>query len=248
LLVPHGRRAARRPADPSRGAAYASDFQLLATAIQPHGLSFHRGELKAASLDHALWFHGPFRADDWLLYVTDSPWSGLARGLRPRADLHPRRSAGRQRGAGRHAARSAAASDEGPAREGTHPFRREPAQPIESPESPIVHLLIAQTLMLRRITSLAVGHHRAEVVLALVCAVIDVRPRCSPRATARARAEQVLFPRLRRDRRGVEIVQRLVADVLNGDNAILAVACCVSDGRERSQRRCGRECKYLLHA
>ncbi|OYW45347.1 MAG: acyl-CoA thioesterase II [Sphingomonadales bacterium 12-68-11] len=61
--------------------AYASDFQLLSTAIQPHGLSFHKGEIKAASLDHALWFHGPFRADDWLLYVTDSPWSGLARGF-----------------------------------------------------------------------------------------------------------------------------------------------------------------------
>lgn len=61
--------------------AYASDFQLLSTAIQPHGLSFHKGEIKAASLDHALWFHGPFRADEWLLYVTDSPWSGLARGF-----------------------------------------------------------------------------------------------------------------------------------------------------------------------
>ena len=61
--------------------AYASDFQLLSTAIQPHGLSFHKGEVKAASLDHALWFHGPFRADEWLLYVTDSPWSGLARGF-----------------------------------------------------------------------------------------------------------------------------------------------------------------------
>lgn len=61
--------------------AYASDFQLLATAIQPHGLSFHRGEVKAASLDHAIWFHGAFRADEWLLYVTDSPWSGLARGF-----------------------------------------------------------------------------------------------------------------------------------------------------------------------
>lgn len=61
--------------------AYASDFQLLATAIQPHGLSFHRGEVKAASLDHALWFHGEFRADDWLLYATESPWSGLARGF-----------------------------------------------------------------------------------------------------------------------------------------------------------------------
>ena len=61
--------------------AYASDFQLLSTAIQPHGLSFNRGEVKAASLDHALWFHGAFRADEWLLYVTDSPWSGLARGF-----------------------------------------------------------------------------------------------------------------------------------------------------------------------
>lgn len=61
--------------------AYASDFQLLATALQPHGLSFHRGEVKAASLDHAVWFHDAFRADDWLLYVTDSPWSGLARGF-----------------------------------------------------------------------------------------------------------------------------------------------------------------------
>src|SRR5690606_8633087 len=61
--------------------AYASDFQLLATAIQPHGLSFHKGEVKAASLDHAIWFHDEFRADDWLLYVTESPWSGLARGF-----------------------------------------------------------------------------------------------------------------------------------------------------------------------
>lgn len=60
---------------------YASDFQLLSTAIQPHGLSFHKGEVKAASLDHALWLHGEFRADDWLLYVTESPWSGLARGF-----------------------------------------------------------------------------------------------------------------------------------------------------------------------
>lgn len=61
--------------------AYASDFQLLSTAIQPHGLSYHKGEIKAASLDHTLWFHGHFRADEWLLYVTDSPWSGLARGF-----------------------------------------------------------------------------------------------------------------------------------------------------------------------
>lgn len=61
--------------------AYASDFQLLSTAIQPHGVSFHLGQVKAASLDHAIWFHDDFRVDDWLLYVTDSPWSGLARGF-----------------------------------------------------------------------------------------------------------------------------------------------------------------------
>ncbi len=60
---------------------YASDFQLLSTAMQPHGLSMIKGEIKAASLDHALWFHDDFRVDDWLLYVTDSPWSGLARGF-----------------------------------------------------------------------------------------------------------------------------------------------------------------------
>ena len=37
--------------------------------------------MTGASLDHAMWFHAPFRADDWLLYVTDSPWSGRARGF-----------------------------------------------------------------------------------------------------------------------------------------------------------------------
>ncbi len=61
--------------------AFCTDFQLLSTALQPHGRSFYRGEVKAASLDHAVWFHGDFRADDWLLYVTESPWSGQARGF-----------------------------------------------------------------------------------------------------------------------------------------------------------------------
>jgi acyl-CoA thioesterase-2 len=61
--------------------AYASDFQLLATALQPHGLSYPRGDVKGASLDHAIWFHDEIRADDWLLYATDSPWSGRARGF-----------------------------------------------------------------------------------------------------------------------------------------------------------------------
>lgn len=61
--------------------AYVSDFQLLATATQPHGKSFMGGGVKAASLDHALWFHDNFNADDWLLYVTDGPWSGGGRGF-----------------------------------------------------------------------------------------------------------------------------------------------------------------------
>ncbi|MEL6487517.1 MAG: acyl-CoA thioesterase II [Pseudomonadota bacterium] len=60
---------------------YASDFTLLGTAALPHGLSWMRGELMGASLDHALWFHGEARADEWLLYVTDSPWSGAGRGF-----------------------------------------------------------------------------------------------------------------------------------------------------------------------
>lgn len=61
--------------------SYASDFQLLSTSALPHGVSWQRGDVKIASLDHAIWFHEPFRADQWLLYVTDSPWAGGARGF-----------------------------------------------------------------------------------------------------------------------------------------------------------------------
>ena len=60
--------------------AYASDYTLLGTSALPHGLSWMRGELVGASLDHAIWFHRPARADEWLLYATDSPWSGSGRG------------------------------------------------------------------------------------------------------------------------------------------------------------------------
>ncbi|MEO0689784.1 MAG: acyl-CoA thioesterase domain-containing protein [Pseudomonadota bacterium] len=59
---------------------YASDYTLLGTSALPHGLSWMRGELVGASLDHALWFHADARADEWLLYVTDSPWTGGGRG------------------------------------------------------------------------------------------------------------------------------------------------------------------------
>ena len=65
--------------------AYASDFYLLGTATFPHGISYYQPSVLMASLDHALWFHRPFRVDEWLLYSIDSPSAqgsrGLARGL-----------------------------------------------------------------------------------------------------------------------------------------------------------------------
>jgi len=61
--------------------AYASDFSLLDTALAPHGRTYWQGDLKMASIDHAMWFHRPFRADDWLLYAMDSPNASGARGL-----------------------------------------------------------------------------------------------------------------------------------------------------------------------
>jgi acyl-CoA thioesterase II len=61
--------------------AYASDYGLLGTALLPHRLSFLMRRVQAASLDHAVWFHRPFRVDDWLLYTTDSPAAAGARGF-----------------------------------------------------------------------------------------------------------------------------------------------------------------------
>ena len=60
--------------------AYASDMTLLGTCMLPHGVTWMDGSVQTASLDHALWLHEPFRADEWLLYTCDSPWSGHARG------------------------------------------------------------------------------------------------------------------------------------------------------------------------
>jgi acyl-CoA thioesterase-2 len=59
--------------------AYASDFTLLDTALIAHGRFVFDPRLMLASLDHAIWFHRSFRADDWLLYVQDSPSSGAGR-------------------------------------------------------------------------------------------------------------------------------------------------------------------------
>lgn len=61
--------------------AYATDFSLLATSMLPHGRRLDGQMMQSASLDHALWFHGDVKVDDWLLYTTDSPWSGHARGF-----------------------------------------------------------------------------------------------------------------------------------------------------------------------
>jgi acyl-CoA thioesterase-2 len=61
--------------------AYASDMTLLDTALVPHGTSVFSPDIQPASLDHAMWLHRPFRADEWMLYVQDSPSAQGARGL-----------------------------------------------------------------------------------------------------------------------------------------------------------------------
>lgn len=64
--------------------AYASDYGLLITSLRPHGRTARDPQMIVASLDHSLWFHRDVRADEWLLYVVDSPAScggrGFARG------------------------------------------------------------------------------------------------------------------------------------------------------------------------
>jgi acyl-CoA thioesterase-2 len=61
--------------------AYASDHGFLATALFPHGVSFFTGKVQVASLDHVMWFHAPFRVDEWLLHAMDSPVARGSRGL-----------------------------------------------------------------------------------------------------------------------------------------------------------------------
>jgi acyl-CoA thioesterase-2 len=60
--------------------AFASDMSLLDTSLLPHGKSIF-SNVQVASLDHAMWFHRPFRADEWLLYAQDSPSASGARGF-----------------------------------------------------------------------------------------------------------------------------------------------------------------------
>jgi acyl-CoA thioesterase-2 len=61
--------------------AYVSDYGLLSTALQPHGIALGDKRLQIASLDHTIWFHRPFRMDNWLLFVIESPNASGARGL-----------------------------------------------------------------------------------------------------------------------------------------------------------------------
>ncbi|HZB29640.1 MAG TPA: acyl-CoA thioesterase II [Streptosporangiaceae bacterium] len=60
---------------------YASDMTLLDTVLLSHGLAWGDNRTMGASLDHAMWFHKPFRADQWLLYAQDTPAAAGARGL-----------------------------------------------------------------------------------------------------------------------------------------------------------------------
>jgi acyl-CoA thioesterase-2 len=60
---------------------YLSDMTLIDTVLAAHGYTITRGQFQTASLDHAVWLHRPFRADDWLLYAQESPSAQGARGL-----------------------------------------------------------------------------------------------------------------------------------------------------------------------
>ena len=78
------RAAGRLPDDPAFHQcllAYASDMPLLDAGMLPHGIGWFDDKVQLASLDHAMWFHRPFRVDDWLLYVLDSPSASGARSL-----------------------------------------------------------------------------------------------------------------------------------------------------------------------
>jgi acyl-CoA thioesterase II len=68
---------------------YASDMTLLDSVLLANGLSWSDGRTAGASLDHAMWFHRPFRADQWLLYAQESPVSAGSRGL-ARGELYTR--------------------------------------------------------------------------------------------------------------------------------------------------------------
>ena len=91
--------------------AYASDMTLLDTIMAPHGLIWTEGS--QASLDHAMWFHRPFRADEWLLYDQHSPTAARGPGAGDGHHLHPGRAARRSRWSRRACCGSRTGADSG---------------------------------------------------------------------------------------------------------------------------------------
>ena len=65
----------------SAALAFASDYLLVEPVLRRHGIPWATAGLRSISLDHAMWFHRPFRADDWLLYVLETPVAQHGRGL-----------------------------------------------------------------------------------------------------------------------------------------------------------------------
>jgi len=61
--------------------AYASDYNIMSTSLMPHGGEFEFENIQMASLDHAMWFHRDFKADEWILFEIDSPSSSNSRGF-----------------------------------------------------------------------------------------------------------------------------------------------------------------------
>lgn len=61
--------------------AYTADYNLMGTSLLPHRTNFRRNQMQMASLDHSMWFHQDFKADEWLLYVLDSPSASNSRGF-----------------------------------------------------------------------------------------------------------------------------------------------------------------------
>ncbi|MEM8290919.1 acyl-CoA thioesterase II [Morganella morganii] len=61
--------------------SYASDYNFLPTALQPHGYGFMQPEIQIATIDHSMWYHRPFRLDEWLLYAVESPTASGGRGF-----------------------------------------------------------------------------------------------------------------------------------------------------------------------
>jgi acyl-CoA thioesterase-2 len=61
--------------------AYASDFTIGVTAVHPHPIGLVSPGFRTASLDHAMWFHRPFRVDEWLFFSQESPVAARSRGF-----------------------------------------------------------------------------------------------------------------------------------------------------------------------